>query len=147
LRWFEKPRLIGQDEPQFYDRNTPARDLAAATAEPWREVLFDAADLQEAFPASAEPTPAAANAQKPAPPRPAAARKPPKAVDPDDYEARRQWVHRTIKQRKWSFDRKWLGSELLRIWIEQFGEPPGREDSFQHKLTLDVAAIRKTLHV
>jgi hypothetical protein len=51
---FANPRFIGQDEPRFYDRNTPARDFAAATAEPWRDVLFVVADIAKAFPAAGE---------------------------------------------------------------------------------------------
>ena len=50
LLWFENPRFIGQDEPRFYDRNTPDRDFADATAEPWRDVLFVVADVVKAFP-------------------------------------------------------------------------------------------------
>jgi len=47
----DPPRLVGQEAPQFYDRDTPDRDFAAATAEPWRDVLISVADLLRAFPA------------------------------------------------------------------------------------------------
>ena len=49
LSWLPRPARIGQDEPRFYDRNTPDRDFAAAIAEPWRDVLSAVADLLKAF--------------------------------------------------------------------------------------------------
>ena len=68
LSWLPAPLRIGQDEPRFYDRNTPDRDFAAAIAEPWRDVLFVVADLLKAFPvhhgAEKNPTPSGASISK-----------------------------------------------------------------------------------
>jgi hypothetical protein len=54
ISWFPVPRRIGQERPQFYDRNTPDVEFAADTAEPWRDVLISSRDLLKIFPPTAE---------------------------------------------------------------------------------------------
>ena len=54
---YGNPRFYGQEEPRFYDKNTPAQQHYAATAEPWIDVLFEVESALKAFPATPEAPP------------------------------------------------------------------------------------------
>jgi hypothetical protein len=102
--------------------------------------------------AFAKPAPATtADAPEPAPeddnkspPKPPASPKKPKVVGPQfAVPARRVWIQKTIKKHDLSIRGKFVASELVKLWKEEFSPPAGREDTFRKMLSTDIKRLRE----